>query len=209
MFGVDMPGDVSELKIFGKWKTAGISVKDLGLKDYINLDPVLVPRSGGRHAKQPFHKSKVNIVERLINKLMVPGHRSKKHLLTSGRATGKYIVNYNIVKDCFDLIEKKTKKNPVEVLVRAIENTALREEVASYQVGGIIVRRAVVTSPQRRIDVALRAITQASYRFSFGKKRGIVEALAEEIIAASENNASKSQAVKEKERVEREAEGAR
>lgn len=204
-----MPGGVSELKIFGKWSTVGISVQDPGLKDYINLDPVLVPRSRGRHAKQPFHKSKVNIVERLINKLMVPGHRSKKHLLTSGRATGKYTVNYNIVKDCFGLIEKKTKKNPVEVLVRAIENAALREEVASYQVGGIIVRRAVITSPQRRIDVALRTITQASYRSSFGKKRRIVEALAEEIIAASENNASRSQAVKEKERVEREAEGAR
>ena len=200
---------MSELKIFGKWSTVDVDVKDPGLKRYINLEPLLVPKSRGRHAKQSFHKSKINIVERLINKLMVPGHRGKKHQITSGRVTGKYLNNYNIVKNCFDLIEKKTKKNPIEVFVRAIENSALREEIAAYQVGGIIVRRAVITSPQRRIDVALKNIAQASYRSSFGKKQGIVTALANEIIAASENDTSKSHAVKEKERIEREAEGAR
>lgn len=204
-----MAENIPELKFFGKWSTSGIIVNDPGLKEYINLEPSSVPKSGGRHAKQPFHKSKMNIAERLINKLMVPGHRSKKHLLTSGRATGKYLVNYNTVKDCFDLIEKRTKKNPIEVFVNAVENAALREEVAAYQVGGIIVRRAVVTSPQRRVDVALKNIVQASYRSSFGKKKSMVEALADEIIAASKNEASKSHAVKERERIEREAEGAR
>ncbi|HDD71709.1 MAG TPA: 30S ribosomal protein S7, partial [Candidatus Aenigmarchaeota archaeon] len=75
---------MTEIKIFGKWSTEGIEVKDPGLVRYINLEPRLLPRSGGKYAKQQFYKSKMNIVERLMNKLMVPGHRGKKHLISSG-----------------------------------------------------------------------------------------------------------------------------
>jgi len=200
---------MSEIKIFGKWSTKGIKVKDPGLVRYINLEPVLVPRSGGKYAKQQFYKSKMNIVERLMNKLMVPGHRGKKHVISSGRCVGKTSTQYKIVKQTFKKIEEITKKNPIEVLVRAIENAALREEITSYQVGGIIVRRAVVTSPQRRVDIALRNIVQAAYRKSFGKKERIVDALVNEIIGAYNNDPSKSDAIREKERIEREAEGAR
>lgn len=205
----NLQDDKMEIKIFGRWSTNGIEVLDLGLKKYINLQPFFVPKSRGRHSKKQFHKSKMNIVERLITKLMVPGHRGKKHVLTSGRVVGKYMTNYNIVKKTFEKIESITKKNPIEVFVRAIENAALREEIAAYQVGGIIVRRAVVTSPQRRVDVAIKNIVQAAYRKSFGKKESIVDSLANEIIAAANNDASKSEAIREKERIEREAEGAR
>ncbi|MEM5843644.1 MAG: 30S ribosomal protein S7 [Candidatus Aenigmatarchaeota archaeon] len=198
-----------EIKIFGKWSTEGIEVKDPGLAKYINLKPVIVPRSGGKHAKQQFHKSKMNIVERLMNKLMVPGHRGKKHVISSDHCVGKTSIQYKIVKKAFEKIEQITKKNPIEVLVGAIENAALREEITSYQLGGIIVRRAVVTSPQRRVDLALRNIVQAAYRKAFGKKENMVDALVNEIIAAYNNDASKSEAIKEKERIEREAEGAR
>lgn len=200
---------MEEIKIFDKWSTKGIEVIDIGLKKYINLQPVVMPRSGGRYAKQQFHKSKMSIVERLMNKLMVPGHRSKKHVLTSGKCVGRSATHCKITKAVFEKIEQKTNKNPIEVLVRAIENSALREEITSYQVGGIMVRRAVITSPQRRVDQALAIITQAAYRKSFGKKENIVDALADEIIAACNNDASKSEAIKEKQRIEREAEGAR
>lgn len=200
---------MEEIKIFDKWSTKGIEVIDIGLKKYINLQPVVMPRSGGRYAKQQFHKSKMSIVERLMNKLMVPGHRSKKHVLTSGKCVGRSATHCKITKAVFEKIEQKTNKNPIEVLVRAIENSALREEITSYQVGGIMVRRAVITSPQRRVDQALAIITQAAYRKSFGKKENIVDALADEIIAAYNNDASKSEAIKEKQRIEREAEGAR
>jgi small subunit ribosomal protein S7 len=200
---------MTDMKIFNRWDTKGIEVSDPGLKRYINLEPRLMPRSGGRHAKQQFHKSKMNIVERLMNKLMVPGHRSKKHVLTSGRAVGKTNIHYKIVKSAFETIEKKTNKNPLEVLVKAVENAALHEEITSYQVGGIMVRRAVVTSPQRRVDHALSIIVQSSYRKSFGKKPRMVDALIDEIIAAYNNDASKSEAIREKERIERESEGAR
>ena len=199
---------MNEIKIFGKWPTE-VKIRDIGLERYINLTPVILPKSAGRHAKYQFHKSKMNIVERLMTKLLVPGHHGKKHTLTSGRVTGRYATAYKIVKSAFEKIEEQTKKNPVEIFVRAIENAALREEIAAYQVGGIIVRRAVVTSPQRRIDFALKIISQAAYKKSFGKKLNIVDALVDEIIAAYNNDASKSEAIREKERIEREAEGAR
>lgn len=201
--------DAEKMKFFDKWSVSSIKVHDPGLERYIGLYPSIVPRSGGKLSSTPHGKSKMNIVERLITKLMVPGHRGKKHKISSGRATGKYTLHYKTVKKTFEIIEKKTGKNPIEVLVRAIENAALREEIAAYQVGGIIVRRAVVTSPQRRVDIALRYIVQASYNKSFGKGITMAEALADELIAAAANDASKSIAVKEKERIEREAEGAR
>jgi len=198
-----------EIKIFNRWSTKEIKVKDPGLEKYISLQPVFVPKSRGRFSKQQFYRSKMNIVERLITKLMVPGHRGKKHVLSSGRTVGKYSTNYKTVKKTFEKIESLTKKNPVEVLIGAIENAARREEIASYQVGSIIVRRAVITSPQRRVDVVLKNIVQAAYRKSFGKKANIVDALTNEIIAAYNNDRGKSDSIKEKERSEREAEGAR
>ena len=198
-----------ELKLFNRWSFEGIEIKDVGLKPYINLKPIVIPKTGGKFSQRQFYKSKMNIVERLVNKLMVPGHRGKKHLLTSGRNTGKTQTILNMIKEVFEKLEKRANKNPIEVLVGAIENAALREEITSYQMGGIMVRKAVCTSPQRRVDKALTVITQSAYRKSFGKKISMADALADEIFFAYKNDASKSEAIKEKERIEREASGAR
>ena len=198
-----------KMKIFDKWEIDKIQVSDQGLKKYIGLKPAIIPKTSGRYSSKRHTKWKMNIVERLMTKLSVPGHRGKKHLISSGRTTGKYTTHYKIVKEAFEIIEKRTKKNPIEILVHAIENAARREEIAAYQVGGIIIRRAVVTSPQRRVDLALRVIVQAAYRKSFGRKDSMATSLANELIAAAAGDASKTEEVKENERIEREAEGAR
>lgn len=198
-----------DMKLFNKWDVTGLTVNDPGLRNYITIAPSMFPKSSGRLSKQQFYKSRMNIVERLITKMMVPGHKSRKHFLTSGRVVGRYITTYNIVRKAFDKIHEKLQKNPVEVLVRSIENAAVREEIAGYQVGGIIIRRAVITSPQRRVDAGLRIIAQAAYKKAFGKKETIVDALANEIIATYNNDNQKSDAIKERERLEKEAEGAR
>ncbi|MEM5807125.1 MAG: 30S ribosomal protein S7, partial [Candidatus Aenigmatarchaeota archaeon] len=160
-------------------------------------------------SKNKFHKSNMNIIERFANKLMVPGHKGKKHLITSGRNTGKTQTVYKIIEDVFEKLEKRTNENPIKVFVTAIENAALREELTSYQVGGSIVRKAVVTSPQRRVDQALSIIVQSAYRKAFGKKRTMADELADEIFYAYKNDASKSEAIKEKERIEKEADASR
>ena len=198
----------SKMLIFNRWDLTQVKVEDAGLVNYINLTPVIVPRSGGRYATTAFHKNKMNIVERFMNKLMVPGHRGRKHKITSGKCVGHTVGLYNDIKAAFEIIEKKTGKNPVQVLVNAIENAALMEEVAAYRMGGIIARQAVVVAPQRRLDMALRHLTQGIYKSKFRNRTPLLEVIANEILAAYSSD-SKSFAIQERSRIEKEAEGAR
>ncbi|MBI4177446.1 MAG: 30S ribosomal protein S7 [Candidatus Aenigmarchaeota archaeon] len=200
---------VPKFLLFGKWDTSSVEVKDRGLAVYMNLEPVLIPRNYGRHAGKQFHKLDMSIVERLMNKMMIPGHKSKKHVLSSGAAGGKSERTMRLTRQVLAKIEQQTKQNPVQILVTAIENVALLEEITAYQMGGIMVRKAVVTSPQRRIDWALRLIAQAAFQKSFNNKKNIVDAMAAEILACYNKDVQNSNAMRERERIEREAEGAR
>ncbi|MCS7121981.1 MAG: 30S ribosomal protein S7 [Archaeoglobaceae archaeon] len=186
-----------ELKVFGKYSTEGVEVKDPALKNYICLKTRFVPHTHGIHANVPFGKQEVFVVERLINKVM-----------RKGKNTGKKHLAYNIVKKAFEIIEKKTKKNPLQVLVDAIVNAGPREEVVRLKIGGIAVPKAVDTSSLRRVDVALRNIAEGARIAAFKSKKSIEECLADEIIAAA-NNDTKSYAVSKKEEVERIAKSAR
>ncbi len=196
---------VFNVKIFNKWDS-NIIINDASLKPYLNLDARTVPRNAGR-LRKTFHKSRAHIIERLANHLLVTGHQGKKHKLTSGKYGGKLYGVMRVIENAFDMIEKKKNQNPLEVLVRAIENAALREEIISYQVGSIMAREGVITAPQRRIDKTLRFFAQGSYRKAFNKKANLSEALADEIMNSADGR--DSFAIKEKERIEREAEGSR
>lgn len=196
------------IKLFNRWDTSGIEVKDPGVRQYINLKPIIVPRTGGRNVKIQFHKSKTPIVERLMNKLMVPGHRAKKHKLTSGHCTGKSNNVYRIVYNTFNIIEKNLNKNPVEVFIKALENAAPRDEVTAIEYGGARYPQAIEMAPQRRVDVALRMMVQGAYQRTFKNKKKIEEGLAEEILAAY-NSDNKSAALAKKLELERQADSSR
>ncbi len=193
---------------FNKWDCEGIKVEDPGLQRYITLQPRIMPRSGAKYAGNRFHKSKIFIVERLMNKIMVPGHKGKKHVKSSGRCTGKANKAYEIVLNTLNLIEQRTKENPVKVLVKAIENGAPREEIITIEYGGARYPKAVECAPQRRIDYVLKMMVQGSYQKSFNAKIKFVDALANEIIAAFRLDA-KSQAIAKKFEVERQADSSR
>jgi len=194
--------------LMNRWDTSDVRIEDAGLRQYINIQPVLLPRSSGRNSTLSLRRKHVNIVERFINKLMVPGHKGKKHEITSDHNIGNYIRLYNFVKEAFEIIERRTNKNPVQVLVKAIENSAMYEEVASYRLGGMIARKAVIVSPRRRIDMALRFIAQGTFRQSFKKKAKLSTVIANELIDIY-NNDAKTLAIRERQRLEREADGAR
>ncbi|MFH1182367.1 MAG: 30S ribosomal protein S7 [Candidatus Woesearchaeota archaeon] len=199
---------MEEIKAFGRWSTEGIKVDDAGLVDYISLKPSIVCRSGGRHARQKFYKSRVFIVERLMNKLIVPGHRGKKHKITSYHITGKAQNAHKIVERAFELIEQRTKQNPIMVFVKAVENAAPREEIISIEYGGARYPRAVECSPQRRVDVALRQMVQGAFAKSFNSKKSAIETVADEIIYAYQMNAT-SNAISKKLEIERQADTSR
>jgi len=199
---------MAEIKAFNRWSTEGIKVVDPGLVNYITLEPRIVPRSGAKYAGSRFHKSEIFIVERLINKLLIPGHKGKKHFKSSGHITGKANRAYDIVEKAFKKIEQRTKKNPIEVFVKAIENAATREEIITIEYGGARYPKAVECAPQRRIDIALRYITQGAYQKSFNSKKPIENALADEIVFAY-NLDIKSNAISKKNELERQADASR
>lgn len=193
---------------FNRWDCEGIVVEDPGLKRYVSLDARFVPRTGARYAGRRFHKSRTFIIERLMNKLMVTGHKAKKHYRSSGHNTGKGALVYDIVFEALKIIEEKTKENPISVFVKALENAAPREEIVAIEYGGARYPKAVECAPQRRIDVALRYFTQGAYQNSFNKKRKIEQALADEILAAYKLD-PKSLAISKKLELERQADASR
>ena len=197
-----------ELKIFDKWPMEGIKVEDPGLVRYISLEPKIAPKTQSRYARFRFYKSKTFIVERLINKLMNAGHRSKKHFKSSYHLTGKGNTAYQIVENVFKKIEEKTKQNPVAVFVKALTNAAPREEIITIEYGGARYPKSVECAPQRRIDLALRYFTQGSYQKSFNSKKPIVDCLTDEIIAAY-NCSNASAAIAKKQELERQADSSR
>lgn len=196
------------IKAFNRWGTEEIKITDKGLQDYVTLEPRIVPRTGARYAGNRFWKSRVFIVERLINKVMIPGHKSRKHFKTSSHLTGKANMAFTIVEEAFKIIEKRTKQNPIAVFVRALENAAPREEIITIEYGGARYPKAVECAPQRRVDIALRHFTQGAFHKSFNSKKHIIDCLADEIINAF-NLSSNSVAISKKLDLERQADASR
>ncbi|MBI4983021.1 30S ribosomal protein S7 [Candidatus Woesearchaeota archaeon] len=193
-----------DIKFFGRWTAEKVTVSDFGLVNYITIAPKIVPKTGARYAGSKFHKSDTFIVERLATKLMNTGHKGKKHYLSSGHNCGKKSLALKLVESALVKCEQRLKQNPLVVLVKAIENAAPREEVIAIEYGGARYPKAVDISPQRRIDLALRFMTQGAYTKSFNKKTKIEDALAEEIIAAYQCS-GKSAAISKKRDLERQA----
>ena len=195
---------MSSIKLFNRWTTEGVSVSDKGLTNYITIDAKIVPKTGARYAGNRFHKSNVFIVERLAAKLMNTGHKGKKHFMSSGHNTGKKIKSLTMIQSALSKAEAKLKQNPLAILVRAIENAAPREEVIAIEYGGARYPKAVDIAPQRRVDLALRNMTQGAYQKTFNKKMKIDDALAEEIVSAAQCS-GRSNAIAKKRDLERQA----
>lgn len=196
-----------DMKIFGLWDISEVKVSDPGLKKVINLDNKLLLKSHGR-IKYDQAKTKVSVIERIINLLQVPGSRGKKHRIITSWMAGKHQKASMIMIETLMLIEKQTKQNPLVVLVKAIENAAPRDEVTAIEYGGARYPQAVDTSPRRRLNLTLRFIVNGAYDKAFNKKTSIVEALAKEIIAAS-NSSGDSYAITKKNEIEKQADAAR
>lgn len=173
-----------DIKLFNKWSFAGVEVQDLGLKPYMNLKPIVVPKTNGYYHNTAFYKTKINVVERFINHLQVVGHKGKKHLISSGHNTGKVYTISKILRAVFDEIEQKTKQNPIQVFITAIEHSAPREEVITIERAGARYAQAVDIAPQRRLDLVLRYMAQGPAHKAFNGTTSLQEALVEEIMSA-------------------------
>ncbi len=193
------------LLLFRKWDASNVEIKDPGLKTAISLKQTVTPMTFGRSALKRFNKAEVNIAERLCNKLM---HFGKKYAKNTGRMTGKKMRVINIVKEAFEIIHLKTGKNPMEVLVRAVENSAPNEDTTRIVYGGTVYHVSVDVAPIRRVDLALRFISDGVKEATFANPKAIEEHLAEHLILASANDPS-APSVKKKHELERIAQASR
>jgi len=186
--------------LFNKWDVRKIEVSDPGLKNVISLQPfVSIPNSFGRHEHHRIKKSEVNIVERLANKMM---HFGKKYAKNTGRMGGKKARIFKIIETALDIINLETDKNPVELLVRAIENSSPNEDTTRIVYGGVVYHVSVDVAPLRRIDLSLRFIAEGVRESTYSNRQSIEEVLAREIILAS-NKDMGSYAIKKKNEQER------
>lgn len=125
------------------------------------------------------------VVAKFINDIMFDGKKSTAE---------------SIVYGAFDLIEGRTKEDPVKIFKRAIENTQPMVEVKSRRVGGSTYQVPIEVRPERRLALALRWLIT----YSRGRPgRTMRDRLAGELLDAAGNRGG---AVKKKEDVHRMAE---
>jgi small subunit ribosomal protein S7 len=177
--------------LFNRWDLNEVEIKDPGLVRYVNLRSAIVPYTSGKLTRQQFGKGEMLIVERLINRLM-----------QNEMNTGAKQRAIRITQDAFEIINQRTKKNPVQVLVDAIANAGPREETVRLKYGGINVPKSVDTAPLRRVNAALKFIAMGVQNASRGSKKDVSECLADELMAAARGD-TKSYSVSKKEERER------
>ena len=113
----------------------------------------------------PIYNSK--LVTRLINKIMLDGKKG---------------VAQNILYNAFDIVEKKTGQQPMEVFEKALDNVMPELELKLRRVGGANYQVPVEVSAERKLTLGLRWIVNYS---RLRGERTMQERLAAEIIDAS------------------------
>ena len=116
---------------------------------------------------------------------------------------GKKTIAKKIVYKAFEIIKEKTKKEPLEVFEKAIENASPLLEVKPKRVGGATYQVPREVKGDRGVTLAMRWIINAA---KTRKGKPMREKLAEELIEASEN---RGPAIKKKEDTHRMAEANR
>ncbi len=199
-----------DIKLFNKWSFENIEIKDWTLESYINLRPVIIPHTAGRHEHKRFWKTtKISVIERFVNRLLAPGFigsKIKGH--KSSYSSGKKSKLLRNLETSFTLLELNTGQNPIQILIDAICNSAPREETTRIAMGGISYASAVDISPQRRVDLAIKYLIQAIGSSSHSNERTFAENISKEVALASQDS-QESKAIKRKDEVERIAVSAR
>ncbi len=199
-------------KVFGKYPVDNIQIKDMSLAQNISLKPILVPHTFGRLSRKTLGKTQINVIERLANKLMRGGTGEKtsgKVIRTHGRMQGKKLRALKVVEEALGIVEAETKENPIQVLIRALENAAPREDVTRVSHGGVSYQIAVDISATRRLDMALRNMALAALMSSVNKPKSLSQALASEIISTAKGDMQASYAIKKRDETERMSRSAR
>merc|ERR1711991_303780 len=186
--------EVQDVKLFGKWSSDDVQVKEISLQDYIAIkekSATFLPHTAGRYAVKRFRKAQCPIVERLTNSLMM-----------HGRNNGKKLMTMQIVQQAFEIIHLLTGENPLQVLVNAVIACGPREDSTRIGRAGTVRRQAVDVSPLRRVNQAMLLLCTGAREAAFRNIKSIAECLSDELINAAKGS-SNSYAIKKKDELER------
>ena len=183
--------------VFGKWDASEVTCDDPGLAPYINLTTIGTPHSGGRHANAWFGKSKLSVIERFINNLML-----------TGKFSGKKQHCIKAYEQALDKIASRSGQNPLQKFIDAIVEAAPCEETTRIKVGAVSQPKAVDSSPSRRLDIALRNISIGAAAATAKSRRTLTEGIVSELSKAAEGDVN-SYSVGKREEIERIAASAR
>ena len=125
------------------------------------------------------------LVSQLINKILWKGKKD---------------VARGIVYDALELVESRSKQDPVTVLKKAVDNIRPHLEVRSRRVGGAAYQVPVEVPPRRALSLAIRWMVHFARR---RREHTMAERLAFEMLDAANNTGA---AVKRKEDIHKMAE---
>lgn len=113
---------------------------------------------------------------------------------------GKKSVAERIVYGAFEVMQKRTGKDPVELFHEALENVRPSVEVRSRRVGGATYQVPVEVRPIRAFALAIRWVVEMARKRS---EKTMTDRLAGELLEASQNRGA---AIKKREDTHRMAE---
>ncbi len=152
-----------------------------------------MPRRGQAKPRKvepdPIYKS--TLVAKLVNRSMKAGKKS---------------VAQKQVYGAFEIIEKKTKEDPIKTFSRAIENIKPNMEVRPRRVGGAAYQVPIPVKGPRRESLAIRWLILAARSRSNSEFHTFADKLAVEIMEAANNE---GEAIKKRQDIERMAEANR
>lgn len=136
----------------------------------------------------PDHKFKNLVIAKFMNRIMLDGKKS---------------VSEKIVYGAFDIVSKKTDKEPLEFFHEALANVKPNLEVKARRVGGATYQVPMEVRPRRAQALAMKWIIDCAVKRN---EKTMRERIASEIIDAHNN---KGNAVKKREETHKMAEANR
>ena len=135
-------------------------------------------RAAEKRTILPDHKFKDLVIARFMNRIMLDGKKS---------------ISEKIVYGAFDIVSKKTDKDPLAFFHEALDNVKPNLEVKSRRVGGATYQVPVEVKSKRSQALALRWLVDASRK---RKDKKMSDKIFNEIYDAYQNRGS---AIKKKE----------
>jgi len=145
-------------------------------------------RAAEKRTILPDHKFKDLIIARFMNRIMLDGKKS---------------ISEKIVYGAFDIVSKKTEKDPLSFFHEALDNVKPNLEVKSRRVGGATYQVPIEVRPRRAQTLAMKWIVDCAVKRN---EKTMRERVAGEIIDAHNN---KGNAVKKREETHKMAEANR